>query len=566
MKPKIIGALLLLDEKTLAGRKSSAYTYLVINGKIPMFSSNSLPILPGDYPTAYQNGMEWGTYIKLYNYQISGSLKSIVSFDLYDRLCLLLPKIALPVRFYERREGYRGHSMESTMAGLSVRLDEDRNSNLEANFPSSSVLNISGEKLACQIFAFKPGKSEKYMKDEGIIFTVNGQTHGNISKSFFGRKAVKLSYLSNSILIAVDCSNLKGRSREDLFMNSRDRLSTNDLRYQIERQLEELISKHPGLKALSERRRREEIQNKFEDSKPLKDVLEKLIKKSPELASLFIPGYKLKNPFDFRDVGQQQQVWVGEEFPTFFKLKLDGVKQCPINHKFRVQYETNAANDYFDRDRLPGKFELHLGDEKVENVLHLWNGFATLTVPLPENISIGNLLEYKSIATDETQFRPFESYFKVRVLPEVKDQKTIIGQRKAPPSTLDGNERKSPSGLSMPHIWEVNKNEWFLHQFNDHSALNVKDGGDAGYDFYVNMDNIYLLSEIKRKSDIAARLIQNRFKYAIFLIGFALLKDKAAEAKENSNKNIFKEIFEVTAKLSPIILPMISYLSELTDE
>jgi hypothetical protein len=548
------------------GRKSSTYTYLIFDEKIPMFRSDSLPILPGDYPMAYQNGMSWGTYIKLYDYQISGRLKSIVSFDLYDRLCLLLPKIALPVRFFERRKDYRGHSMESTMAGLSVRIDEDRNSNLEPNFPSSSVLNISGEKLACQIFAFKAGRSEKYMKDEGIIFTVNGQTHGDISKSFFERKAVGMSYLSDSILVAVDCSELKARSREDLFMNSRDRLSTNDLRYQIEKQLEELISKHPGLKALSESRRREEIQNKFKDSKPLKDVLESLIRKSPELASLFIPGYRLKNPFDLRDVGQQQQLWVGKEFPTIFKLKLEGVKQCPINHKFRVQYETDASNDYFDRDRLPGKFELCLGKERVEHILHLWNGLATLTVLLPENITIGAVLDYKSTTTDESQFRPFESDFKVRVLTEVNDQKKLPGERKEPPSAIEGDERKAPSGLSMPNIWEVNKNEWFLHQFNEFSALDVKDGSVEGYDFYVNMDNIYLLSELKRKSDTAVRLVQDRFKYAMFLIGFALLKDKTEEADNNSNENISKKIFEVTAKLPPIIIPMISYLGELTED
>jgi hypothetical protein len=546
------------------GRKSSTYTYLIIDDKIPMFKSNSLPILPGNYPIAYQNGMEWGTYIKLYDYQISGRLKSIVSFDLYDRLCLLLPKIALPVRFFERREGYRGHSMESTMAGLSVRLDDDRNSNLEENFPSSSVLNVSGENIACQIFAFKPGQSEKYMKDEGIIFTVNGQTHGDISKAFFERKAVNMSYLSDSILVTVDCSELKARSREDLFMNSRDRLSTNALRYQIERQMEELIAKHPGLRALSERRRREEIQNKFEDSKPLQDVLEKLIKKSPELASLFIPGYKLKNPFDLRDVGQQQ-LWIGKEIPTFFKLNLDGVKQCPINHKFRVQYETDAANDYFDRDMLSGKFELCLGNEKVDHIIHLWNGLATLTVTLPENIAIGAILNYKSITTDELQFKPFESEFKARVLPEVKDQKTLPGERIEPPSASDDNKRQTPSGLSMPNIWEVNKNEWHLHQFNEHSALEVKDGGDAGYDFYVNIDNIYLLSELKRKSDTAVGIIKNRFKYAMFLVGFALLKEKSLETDDNSNGNIYKEIFEVTTKLSPIILPMIAYLGELEE-
>ena len=33
--------------------------------------------------------------------------------------------------------------------------------------------------------------------------------------------------------------------------------------------------------------------------------------------------------------------------------------------------------------------------------------------------------------------------------------------------------------------------------FDKESALKVKDSGEEGYDFFVNMDNVYLLTEIK---------------------------------------------------------------------
>jgi hypothetical protein len=36
------------------GRRSSAYTYLVISGNIPSFKSDSLPLLPSDYPDAWK--------------------------------------------------------------------------------------------------------------------------------------------------------------------------------------------------------------------------------------------------------------------------------------------------------------------------------------------------------------------------------------------------------------------------------------------------------------------------------------------------------------------------------
>ena len=48
---------------------------------------------------------------------------------------------------------------------------------------------------------------------------------------------------------------------------------------------------------LKDQRRREEIESKLTDQKPLTDVLKDLLRKSPTLASLFIQGPKLSNPF-----------------------------------------------------------------------------------------------------------------------------------------------------------------------------------------------------------------------------------------------------------------------------
>ena len=42
---------------------------------------------------------------------------------------------------------------------------------------------------------------------------------------------------------------------------------------------------------------REDIENKLDDSKPLADIIEKIIQTSPSLSKLFIEGTKLPNPF-----------------------------------------------------------------------------------------------------------------------------------------------------------------------------------------------------------------------------------------------------------------------------
>jgi len=552
-------------EDPRGGIRSSTYTYLTVDGKIPRFKTDTLTLLPGIYPQPYKKPLKWGTFIKLYEYQMPGGLKTNILFDLYNRICLLIPNIALPVRFFERRKGYKGHTLETTMSGLIVRLYEDRRSNLEDGFPNSSTISVSGEKMTCQIFAFKKGQSEKYRKDEGIIFTINGQTHGHIPVTFFKRKAVGMSYLADSILVTIDSANFTGRTREDLFMNSRDRLRGGELKSQIEKKLEELLSNHPGLRALRERRRREEIQSKLEDSKPLKELLEDILKKSPALASLLIPGLKLKTPFDLRGVSEKEQ-YIGKEFPTYFKILLKGAKECPINSKFRVQYETDATNDYFERDNLPGEFGLCLKEEEfTDYILNLWNGIATLSANLPEKVNIGDTLDYESIVNDSTQFKPFEDHFQVKVSkPRKKKGGGESGERKKPPSEKEGEDRSISSRLSLPQVIEIYKDRWLEFDFSEFSALEVKHTGAEGYDFYVNMDNIYALSEIKAKSDVDAKLLQERYKYALVLIGLALLKENSdSEEQENDDRDIFEEISETTMKLSPIILPMISYLGEL---
>src|SRR5699024_12883047 len=103
-------------------------------------------------------------------------------------------------------------------------------------------MDIKGQNLPIFIYAFKDRKEEKYKKNEGIIFTINGQNHGNIPKNFFSRKNDGLGAISDSLLIIVDCSQMNYRIWEDLFMNSIDGLRDNDLIKLIEKELIDIIT------------------------------------------------------------------------------------------------------------------------------------------------------------------------------------------------------------------------------------------------------------------------------------------------------------------------------------
>ncbi|MFC1994336.1 hypothetical protein ACFLVI_03630 [Chloroflexota bacterium] len=457
---------------------------------------------------------------------------------------------------------------------MSVRLEEDKRENLEPGYPSSHPIACMGQKLQAQVYAFKKGQSSNYRRNEGVIFTVNGQTHANFPSTFFQRESIGMGYLRDSLLVIVDCTNLDDTLKEDLFMNSRDRLSACELRNQIERAIERLVKDHPGLKELREHRRQEEIKNKLEESKPLSDVIEKVIKNSPALAKLLSAGGKLPNPFKLEDTGIGQ-TYQGKKYPTYFRIRKgtskELVKNCPMNWRFRVQFETDAQNDYFNRDIDPGEFKLLAnGIEVTDYVLSLWNGTANLTVPLTKGAKPNYIITFDAIVKDATRWEPFQDTFKVVVSPQMEHKKGGGIVDNLPPG-IQGKGKQLPSFLALPKIVDVKRDEWDGHNFDEFDALDVISIGEGNYDFYVNIDNTCLLTELKyAKPTIDIDLLTAQFRYGVVLIGMFLLREGKNPPNTNQNiengESLPEKVKFFTRAISPILIPMISTLGQLEPE
>jgi hypothetical protein len=594
------------------GRRSSVYTYLAPlgaqasprHGEVLRFATESMPIFP-EGRNAYARHSEWGTLIKLYEYAAAGySNTHILRKDgLLSRLDLLLSEPALPIRLHECRTAYGGHegSFETTLTGVAVRLEDDKAENLEDGFPSSCPLSVEGESMIATIYAFKKGKAETYRRNEGIVFTVNGQTHGHLTKDFFNRKnAGRLNYIADSILVSVDCSNISGRAREDLFMNSRDRLSHNPLRYAVEDQLEEMLKQHQGLRALKEKRRSEEIQSKLADEKPLEDILKSLLEHSPALSALFLQGKRAVNPFKTLQVTERENEFEGKKHPTYFKFQgkeygRELRRECHINQRCRIVFETNAVNDYFSRNVDPGEFSLFLVSEVARSKVsdyagpNLQNGLARLTVQLPANCQVGDLLRFQAVVSDPTMLDPFENTFSLDVKPQAVPHGGGGGERHKPPTEEIGEEREVPAGINLPNIVPVYEGDWPSQAppFDKYTALrigisDVPSNGEAEsgngeshdvYDFKINMDNLFLKSELKAGGD-EVEMPRARWKYGLVLIGLALLHDenqakKAHAETEDSNQeeengdSIESRVERFTRAIAPVLLPMINSLGAL---
>ena len=86
----------------------------------------------------YAKEIEWGTAIKLYEFETTVGQSNVLRKDgLLYALERLMPEIPLPVRIHECREGYGGKeaSYDTPIAGLVVRLIDGKGDNLEPSFP-----------------------------------------------------------------------------------------------------------------------------------------------------------------------------------------------------------------------------------------------------------------------------------------------------------------------------------------------------------------------------------------------------------------------------------------------
>ena len=565
-------------------KRVSTYTYLApTSGGILRFDADTLPLFP-DGNDAYVRASEWGSAIKLYEYNLTARSHILRRDGLLYRLDILLPQIALPVRLHECRN-YQGHygSFSTTLNGLSVRLSDDRRQNLEEGFPTSSAFTINGEPMTAEVYAFKRGRAETYRKGEGIIFPVNGQTHGTLRRQFFARHSVGMSRLEDSILVVVGCSEIDGRRREDLFMNSRDRMEEGVFLRAIEEELESILKEHPSLRELRERRRHEDVASRLEDSKPFREVLQAILKKSPSLASLLGGTGPLSDPFKSRAV-QSRNGFTAKQYPTIFRFKdMDYGRELKrttaANMRSRIVFETDVVSNYFTRGQYPGRHELRslhqnaLGDSLPDYRLNLDSGIATLNLTLPKGAKIAESFSYEFVVHDETLVEPFVNPFTVSVGPPQNSTGGNSHRRKRSDGK-DKGENENHQGLAIPNPVLVFEQDWPKHNFDKYSALRVihdpsDDEDDSGsYTYYINMDNIYLNTELKATKD-SLDIVKSRWQFGMVLIGMALLKvqrEPEIGDSEGIEETLGERILNTTSAVAPVLLPLIEHLGGLSEE
>lgn len=126
----------------------------------------------------------------------------------------------------------------------------------------------------------------------------------------------------------------------------------------------------------------------------------------------------------------------------------------------------------------------------------------------------------------------------------------------------------------MPQITEVFRNGWAARNFDDYSGLEIVPNENSSFDVFVNMDNIFLLGELKRESDPGNQeLIRYWFKYGLYLTALGLIYDNRRreetrsrqaedETEDHPKIDYFKLAGKVSCGIAAVIVPVIRRLAE----
>ena len=545
-------------------------------GRVLSFSAESYPIFP-DRNGAYVRRSEYGSLVKLYCYRWQGTSSSIImpgdGGGLIRRIEIALAEPALPVKLFENRD----YSANENFRGVrGILTDLERNpADLETGFPISADLGVGSHQVRVRVFVFNPGAYRSHRTSRhGVLFLYNGQLHASYATRFFTRQNVRKNYLAEDLLVTVDCSSIDRRDFEELFMNSRDRLRTDsNLASDVERKLEEFLRQSDELSTLNRRRREAAIAERYAEDRLQQDLLREILQSNPEIYRYLLQGANLvragRGPR--RDeVGQFE----GKRFPTHFKPRRTEWS-VGAGRTVRLEFETDAENNYFDRSLSPGAWSIT--DGNGEAWTNHWdrtgpnNGLARFswdTGKLPPGfIQPGTSFDFKVAITDESRVGALENAVRVNIIEPVDA------------SGGGGNPRRNggSEAVQPPNVIPVERHEWEMHplgSFDEKTALRIAvddspDGQRTAWDFYVNVDNESVHHHSSRKNE-PLDAVRKAFSTATVFLALAIIRGeteangtaaRARDRRDSTSPETVPEIVDrITRHLAPVLLPVIEAL------
>lgn len=393
----------------------------------------------------------------------------------------------------------------------------------------------------------------------GIFFLVNGQVHGTYSKDFISRR-LKFDYISDHILVAIDCTAMDRAVAEDLFMASRDRLRRNEHYDRIREELARELKSHDGLKEANARWRQRRREKAAKEPADIDNIFADLVKRDPALANLLGIGGRIHSGTGPGLISK----FSGQKFAKLFQLDTSSkkilLKKCPLNSTVKIDFETDVENSYFQRPSDPGELSVSPTMDLVESS-RLWNGKMSFRFRVPWDAKVGDRIKIQVAVFDAAMTEPLADEFEIEATPAVMKKKKASGKRNPSGDPRDPKPTGNTVALQPPIPYEVSKSDWAKHGFSKPSdALRVKSGDDGNsYDFYVNIDNASLIgASADRKSD--PRLLKYWFIWGLTIAAFGMIKNQKDQLLGTDAEPDLEEINHACDGLAQVIIPIIRAL------
>ena len=509
-------------------RDKTRYEYLLVDDEVPMFDGTV-------------NGREYGSFVKCFNYE--AEYKSEINKYFRRHLERYVVESPLPIQLEDER--YSGFGDVSTK-GLLPRLEDNKEfiedvDEIEHSFDNS----ILGTRLI-RIYLMKAddviegeGLSEYTKKNfvgtrhrkQAILFTVNGQTHGDQGRTFIKRRC-NFNRVSKDTIIFVDFSDVSDADIVDLFKPSRDRLTEKEPAKALREELEELISENEMLKQEEQRRRNRMAKEESDELE--EDILEEILQKNPALKGYLRAGQKQPT---VTEEGNNEINYNGEFYPEKFEivksyknrdnykiyddLKQAYKKEIPVNKTSTQRFKLNAENDYLTRDTEQGSINPSI--PQVVKSVRLKDGILSVSLQAPDGAEPGHSVPLKlTVEPAQTGNGALTQTISLQFAEPVED------------SGGGGGKKKQSQGFELPEAYWVEKNEWEDHEMNEQSIVNI-DPYDDEIVLYINKHAAPLQNFIVRHNvkEGAKEKIQQIYKLAVIFYSVGQYTEIKKEYDDN---------------------------------
>lgn len=526
-------------------REESRYEYLVVNGRPPEFDGGIA-------------GKRNGTFVKCFEYQ--SERKSTITKRFRHRLERYIVQSPVDIHLNETRYGDEWGTGRTR--GLLPSLEGRRelihaHETIEHNFGNEVLgtknIDIFLLKADDQIeeMGYSPARKEAFVTgakqtEQAILFTYNGQTHGDQGQTFLQRRC-KLRRISNDTLVLIDFTGIDDADVVDLFKPSRDRLQNKEPAKVLKSELEEIIRGNETLKREEERRKTKDIREEAEDLE--EDILEEILERNPALKGYLKEGKKQPR---IEQPGEIEAEYEGEFYPTKFNIikkyrsrtdydLWDDDEQdepyevrIPSNKSATERFELDAPNDYFSRDREPGQIEAHVPTLIKSKQLN--DGILTIKLEPPDGFKSGDSVTLRLTASPaHSESGQLNVEFRVIIVDPI--------EKTSRPSPKSEEEEDQSAGFELPDAYWVPEEDWDRHDFNEHSILSFEPGPEGDITLFLNEDCAPLVNFRRRHNlkDSGKEYVKNTWKLGMILYSVGIYMEILREYKEDPD---WEEIYE----------------------